>query len=199
MHFAYLSGKTYIEEQRNDSDKMFYAKEFGKIARYIVLDCRKSETRWIKHSILESSLLEILQIIPDTIDWNECHEFAVSNLTKLICQMYANNTSVNELCEKFNLCHNSIITKLKQGSQIGWCSYNPKSVIEQTRQENGKRIIATMSKSVVQIDKDDNVVAEFPSIQEAQRALAISHIWDCIVGRRQSASGYKWRYKYEDR
>lgn len=196
--FSYLSGKTYIEEQYNDSDKLFYAKEYGKIAHYIVLDCRKSEIRWIKRSILESGLLEILQIIPKTIDWDECHEFALSNLTKLICQMYENNISVNELCEEFNLCHNSIITKLKQGSQIGWCSYNPEHIIEQTRQENGKRIIETMSKPVVQIDKSNNIVAEFPSIQEAQRALSISHIWDCIVGRRQSAGGYKWRYKYDN-
>lgn len=196
--FSYLNGKTYIEEQHNDSDKLFYAKEYGKIERYIVLDCRKSETDWIKHSILESSLLEILQIIPDTIDWNECHKFAVSNLTKLICQMYENNTSINELCEEFNLCRNSIITKLKQGSQIGWCSYNPEHATEEARQENGKRVIETMSKPVVQIDKNNNIIAEFPSIQEAQRILSVSHIWDCIVGRRQSAGGYKWRYKYDN-
>ena len=96
------------------------------------------------------------------------------------------------------MCRNSIITKLKQGSQIGWCSYDPECVIEQARQDNGKRIVETMSKPVIQIDKGNNVVAEFPSIQEAQRALSISHIWDCIVGRRRSAGGYKWRYKYDD-
>lgn len=196
--FSYLNGKTYIEEQYNDSDKMFYAKEYGKIVHYIILDCRKSETHWIKHSVLESSLLEILQIIPETIDWDECHKFAISNLTKLICQMYEDNTSVNELCEEFNLCHNSIISKLKQGAQIGWCSYNPKQVIEQARRENGKRIVETMSKPIIQMDKNGNIISEFPSIQGAQRILSISHIWDCIVGRRQSAGGYKWRYKYDN-
>jgi predicted RNA-binding Zn-ribbon protein involved in translation (DUF1610 family) len=196
--FSYLGGKTYIEEQYNDSDKLFYAKEYGKIENYIVLDCRKSEMRWIKHSLLESGLLDILCIIPDTVDWDECHTFAMSNLTKEICQMYENGVGIHALCEEFNLCRNSIITKLKQGSQIGWCSYNPKHVIEQTRQENGKRIVDTMSKPVIQIDKSDKIIAEFPSIQDAQRTLSIYHIWDCIVGKRQSAGGCKWRYKYDN-
>ena len=196
--FSYLGGKTYIEEQYNDNDKMFYAKEYGKITHYIVIDCRKSETDWIKHSVLESGLLEILYIIPETIDWDECNEFAISNLVKLICQMYENNTNINELCQKFKLSRNSIRTKLKQGSKIGWCSYNPQDLIKQAIKDNGKRIIETRSKPILQIDMNNNVIMEFSSIQEAQRILSISHIWDCIVGRRQSAGGYKWRYKYED-
>ena len=196
--FSYVNGKTYIEEQYNDSDKMFYAKEYGKISHYIVLDCRKSDTCWIKHSVLESELLEVLQIIPETIDWNECHEFAISNLVKSICQMYEHDMSIDELCQEFNLSHNSILTKLKQGAQLGWCAYNPQIAIMRARKANGARVIETRSKPILQIDMNDNVIAEFTSIQEAQRALSISHIWDCIAGRRQSAGGYKWRYKYDN-
>ena len=195
--FSYLNGRTYIEEQYNDDEKMFYAKEYGTISNYIVIDCRKSEQKWIKHSVVKSGLLEVLQIIPETVDWDECNKFALSNLTKLICETYECGENINSLCKIFNLSHNSIKTKLKQGSKIGWCSYNPKEAIKKAMQENGKRVVETMSKPVVQMDMQCNIIKEFSSIQEAQRELAISHIWDCIVKRRNSAGGYKWRYRDE--
>ena len=197
--FSYLNGRTYIEEQYNDEDKMFYAKEYGNIPNYIVLDCRKSEINWIKHNVIQSGLLETLQIIPETVDWNKCHKFAINNLTKLICQTYENDKNINSLCKIFNLSRNSIKTKLKQGSKIGWCSYNPEEAVKKAIQENGKRIVETMSKPIIQMDMQCNIIKEFPSIQEAQRELSISHIWDCIVGERNSAGGYKWRYKNEVR
>lgn len=195
--FSYLRGKTYLDEQNNDEDKMFYAKEYGKIENYITIDCRKSELRWIKHSVLESGLLEILQIISDTIDWDECHQFALSNITKNICETYEQNKNINSLCEMFNLSRNSIRDKLKQGSKLGWCTYDPHVVVVDARRKNGDQIIRTMSKEVIQMDMYGNDIGEFPSIQEAQRVLSISHIWDCIVGTRQSAGGYRWRYKNE--
>lgn len=193
--FSYLSGRTFAEEQYNDDDKEFYAKEFGNVSNYIIIDCRKSEINWIKRSVIESGLLEILQIIPDSIDWEECHHFALNNLTKLVCEMYENGEDINVICKATNLSHNSVITKLKNGAKIGWCTYDPNEKRKKVHKENGQRIINTMSKSVVQMDMSYNVIKEFSSIQEAQRQLSISHIWDCIVGRRNSAGGYKWRYK----
>lgn len=52
-----------------------------------------------------------------------------------------------------------------------------------------------MSKPVLQIDTEtDEIIQQFPSLQQAQRELNISHIWDCIQGRRKTAGGYKWQY-----
>ena len=195
--FSYLGGRTCSEEQYNDDLKMSYAKEYGKITNYVVLNCKKSEMKWIKHSVLESGLLETLLIAPETIDWDECDKFASDNLTKLICEAYDNGEDIKSLCKTFNLSHNSIISKLKHGGQFGWCSYNPQDAIKNANKENGKRVIETMSKPVVQLDTENKIIKEFPSIQEAQRELSISHIWDCITGRRNSAGGYKWRYKNE--
>lgn len=195
--FSYLSGKTYIEEQYNDDIKMFYAKEYGEISNYIVIDCRKSETSWIKHSILESELFEILQIIPETVDWDECNKFAIDNLTKTICETYENGENIQSLCQIFNLSYNSVKSKLKQGSEMGWCTYNPNEAMKKAYRENGIRVINTMSKPIIQMDMQYNDIKEFSSIQEAQRILNISHIWDCVTGKRNSAGGFKWRYKDE--
>ena len=196
--FSYLGGKTFIEEQYNDYYKKFIATEYGKISNYIILDCRKSDISWIKHSIIENGLFDILYIIPDTIDWEECDRFAISNIVKLISDEYENGiTNIKDLCKIFHLSRNSIREKLKQGSRLGWCSYDPQNAIKKEREENGKRVVETMSKPVIQMDVNNNDIKEFPSIQQAQRELSISHIWDCIIGKRKTAGGYKWRYKNE--
>lgn len=60
-----------------------------------------------------------------------------------------------------------------------------------------KRIGAKLSKRVLQIDKNTNeVVAEFPSLNEIQRQLGYNyqHICSCCLGKRKTANGYKWRY-----
>lgn len=195
--FSHLSGKTYAEEQLNDFNKQLLAKDFGKISNYIIIDCRKSELAWLRSRTKESGLLEVLQIIPETVDWEECHEFALSNLTRTICEAYEKEgqRDLKALGARFNLSHGSVLLKLKQGSLLGWCSYDPQEAVKQARKENGKRIVETLSKPVLQLDKDNSILAEFISIQEAQRQLNISHIWDCLVGKRQTAGGYRWRYK----
>lgn len=196
--FSYLGGRTFIEEQHNDDYKKFMATEYGNISNYIVLDCRKSDIAWIKHSILESGLLDMLNITQDMIDWKECDRFATSNIVKLISDEYENGvTNIKDLCKIFHLSRNSIREKLKQGSKLGWCSYDPELTKEEAIKKNGQRIINTMSRPVIQMDMNCNDIAEFPSLQEAQRTLSISHIWDCIIGERNSAGGYKWRYKNE--
>lgn len=51
-------------------------------------------------------------------------------------------------------------------------------------------------KPVVQLDKNDNVIAAFPSIIEAERQTGIyhGHICSCCNGKLKSAGGYIWRY-----
>lgn len=55
-------------------------------------------------------------------------------------------------------------------------------------------MVQTMSKKVCQLDLNDNIIKIFNSLQEAQRNLKISHIWDVISGKRKTAGGFKWEY-----
>lgn len=52
------------------------------------------------------------------------------------------------------------------------------------------------NKPVVQLDKNGNVVATFPSSIEAERQTGINrgNICTCCRGRLKSAGGYIWRY-----
>ncbi len=53
------------------------------------------------------------------------------------------------------------------------------------------------SKSVIQLDLDNNIINEFYSINEASRILKCSKgsIQNCCVGRGKTCGGFKWKYK----
>ena len=52
-----------------------------------------------------------------------------------------------------------------------------------------------LKKSVLQIDKDNNVINRFPSMNDAERKTGIRHINEVISGAkyRKTAGGYYWR------
>ena len=60
-----------------------------------------------------------------------------------------------------------------------------------------KRIVEKISKSVLQMDKTNKIIAEFPSIKEAERQLGFrkSHISECCRGKKNTARGFKWAFK----
>ena len=56
------------------------------------------------------------------------------------------------------------------------------------------------SKKVYQLDENENIIKEFPSMAEANRQLGTNHtsIYACINGKQKHAFGYKWKYAEED-
>lgn len=195
--FSHLGGRTSNEEFYNDINKQFLAEEYGKISNYIIIDCSKSNIHHIKYNILKSGLLDILHIFPYSVDWEECDEFTYDNINKLICNAYEEHKNLNLLCKEFNYSLNTIKEKLKRGYELGWCSYDINTIKKSNYENNGLRIKKTMSKPVIQMTMEDKEIKEFPSIQEAQRQLKTYHIGDCVLGKRNSSGGYKWRYKNE--
>ena len=53
------------------------------------------------------------------------------------------------------------------------------------------------SKQVQQLDKQGNILATYPSIQEAERVTRVNHsyICKCCQGKLRTSGGYVWRYK----
>ena len=56
-------------------------------------------------------------------------------------------------------------------------------------------LVSAQAKPVLQLDKDYNIVAKFPSIAEAQRSTGIANISNCCRGTRQTSNGYIWIYE----
>ena len=68
-----------------------------------------------------------------------------------------------------------------------------------TRNERLKQSLTNnikKSKSVIQSDLNNNIVAEYPSIQEVQRktGFSVSSICKCCKGTLKQAYGYTWKY-----
>lgn len=192
--FSGFGGKSYIEEQLNDEYKKELAIKNG-IKNYIVIPNKKSHKEDIEHNIMESMLPIILCFTHDDIDWDKCHSFCLTNITKSICNYYENEEKdLLKIAKHFGYCKNTIRKHLKDGAISGLCSYNPQENRQDANIKNGLRVVNNMSRKVLQKDSFGRIIKEYSSIQSAQRDLKISHIWDVIVGQRKTAGGYIWEY-----
>jgi len=123
--FQYCGGRNLKEEQQNDQ----YKKELAihnNIKYYIEIDCRKSELNWIKDSVMNSELPNLLHFKEDDIDWLECERYALKNIVKEVCDYKKGNefTTVEELANRYKLSVSTIYRYLKIGKNFGWCSHD---------------------------------------------------------------------------
>lgn len=195
--FKKLRSRTLAEEQTNDKYKRNMALLNG-VKHYIELDCRKSNMKYIKNSILNSELSKLFDL--SNIDWKQCAEFANSNRVKEVCE-YWNNKQEEETTKDieniFKLNRNTIITYLKKGSKLGWCKYNSEEEIRKQGRQNGKLIGKT-----VEIFKDGKSLGLFDSCSELDRKseykfgekLRFSMIASVCRGERNTYKGYQFRY-----
>lgn len=128
-------GRTLEEEQSNDKYKMELALSNG-IKHYIVLDCRKSTHKWIKNSIVNSVLMELLDFDEEDMDWKEIERLSNNSLFMEVINYYNQNsdsTNTVKMSEIFNLYNTTIGSYLRRGEELGLCVYNrrpqPKYVV----------------------------------------------------------------------
>lgn len=140
FHYQYntLSQKTSDEEQENDRIKDLLAKNNDVIV--IRIKSIKNEMDYMKEqfesNIILSSLFDM-----SNIDFKKCHAFAMSNLSKEVCDYYNRCQSVNGCIEKFGLARITVLTYLKNGYVLGWCDYTPqKSYIQRSLNRKTKSI-----------------------------------------------------------
>lgn len=178
--FETLKGKTLKEEIENDKIKEKIAKNNG-IKYYIVIDARVSDLEYIKNSVLNSKLNELFNL--SNIDWLKCHEFALSNLVRAVCELWENGIrSTKEISKMTKMSRTTITTYLKQGAQLGWCNYNPKEIIV---------------KKVIQLTLNKEFIKEWDSIRDIEKQLGLNHsnISACCLGKRNHVNRFKWMYK----
>ena len=173
------------------------AYENGYTGRYIVLmyDVSGDGSRFVTQ-ILGSNLQTMFSM--ENVDWSACNQYAIlSNSVKEVCDIY--NSGVVDLTQICRMTHysslNTIREKLKKGALLGWCDYSAAVALQNAHRKSGDHVLATMCNSVVCFDLDGNKLCTYPSLQEAQRRCGISHIWECCVGRRETAGGFRWMYE----
>ena len=132
QHYEDVKGymKKLKDEQNNDLIKKELALKNG-VFNYVVIDCRLSELKWIKESVLNSKLYKMFDF--SNVNWNESHEFALKNLVKEVCEYYEENKDnvlIKDIGEVFRLGRNTTSRYLKFGSTLGWCKYDINKIID---------------------------------------------------------------------
>lgn len=188
--------KTLEEIMRNDNTKMKLALNNG-INNYIVIDCRKSELEWIKNSIIQSELPQLLDFKEEDIDWLKCHEYACCSLVKVVCDMWNKIKKIQTIADELKLDRNTIRRYLKKGSELNWCDYNAKEEAIKNLISNHKN----RQKQIILI----NTREVFNSVVEASKKYNIKYnnIFNFINDRTKSAgihpiTGDKMVWMYYD-
>lgn len=121
--FSFKGGRTYLEEIENDKNKEKLALR-NNISSYIVLDCRKSNIKWIKESVMTSILPNMLNFSENDINWEKCEEFAMNSLMIEVIDYYNNtNKSPSQIAESFEIGYYAVKNYLQRGNQLGLCHY----------------------------------------------------------------------------
>lgn len=125
QHYEYVGrGRSLEEEQENDRTKADLAIK-NNICKYIVLDCRESNIKWIKNSIMNSELPMIYNFTEDDIDWGEADKYATKNIIKQMCEEWENGLVIEDASIKYGRSTSTIQDWLRKGHKFGWCNYDP--------------------------------------------------------------------------
>lgn len=172
------------EEKESDRTKYNLAKE-NEIENYIVIDCRESTIEWIKNSILNSSLMDIVE----GVDFERIGQLASSSLIKDTCDLWnSGNKSLNSISTIMKLSYVTILRYLKRGTEIGWCDYT----VEKNNKNGGK----SRRKAIIQLSLEGEFIKEWNSITEAAKYYntTASNISSCLREITSTACGFKWIY-----
>lgn len=186
-----FAGKSFEEEQENDRLKESMAKENG-ITNYIIIDCSISEPNFIKNNIIESYFSILLDL--NIVDWIKCIEFTSNSLVKTVCELWnscIDNTK--EIGVLLKLSKSTVRKYLKQGTELGWCDYNPKIEVVKNGVINGKKV----TKPVIQLTLGGDYIKTWNSAVDVEKELCIggSHISNVCNGKRKTTGGFKWMFK----
>ena len=126
-YFDKESAKNELYGYCKDTDiiKEKLAKQNG-IKNYIVIDCRKSNLQYIKESIINTNLLQLLNINKNEINWIECDMFTSKSFLITVCE-YKNNhpeLSTTDIGKVFHMARTTIQSYLQKGTTVGICIYD---------------------------------------------------------------------------
>lgn len=122
--YKYGHSKKY--ELSNDQQKRELAIDNNILENnYIVIDARKSNIDWIKNSILQCGLSNILPFTEKDIDWKKCNQMACKSLVKIASDLWNNGTqSTEKIAKILGKTKATVVSYLKVANDIGWCIYD---------------------------------------------------------------------------
>ena len=106
----------------NDKQKESLAKN-NNINNYIVIDCRYSEFNFVKQSILNSQLSDLLNL--QSVDWKQCNIEANSSIMCDVAKLWNEGyESANAIAIALNISQTTAMRYLESAGQCGLCDFN---------------------------------------------------------------------------
>lgn len=169
QHYKDTTWNTYEAEHKNDVAKMNLAKKNVKI--YIIIDARKSELYYIKHSILNSELATLLDLPHQNINWDKIHKNAVSPIINIIADKYNNHSkNISDISNILHLSNPTIVHYLKEASKLNMCDYDSELKINSTLINNHKMNSERGSKPIICLE-DSKLFRNAKILQEMSESL----------------------------
>ena len=123
----YKYGHDVNYEINNDITKRELAIKNGILeSNYIYIDAKKSNSDWIKKSILQCNLSSIFNFEEQDINWTRCNQIACKSLVKTVSELWNNGIkSTAKIADIIGKRKGTVIDYLKRAAEIGLCKYNP--------------------------------------------------------------------------
>lgn len=115
-----LSGQTREESEDIDIQKDTLADEYG--VDVIRIKSDQSEIAYIKKFIYESRLKNLFDL--SNIDWDQCDKYALSSNVIIVCKLFNEHKTMEEIRNITHLSRGTIWKYLKRGTTHKFCNYN---------------------------------------------------------------------------
>lgn len=186
QHYMNCGSWNKNNQCKTDKEKEELALNNG-INKYIIIDCRESQSEYIKKSILSSDLIYLFDF--SNIDWIKSNKYATNSMVKKVCLYYNEHkytVSIKDMASHFKICRDTIRKYLNIGSKLGWCDY------DKTKSNY------TILRPIRIIETND----EFESISSCIKQVEIlygiklnqSCIWFVLTGKREHHKGFHFEY-----
>lgn len=139
QHYKQSFSKIKLKDQiAIDNKKRNNAIKNG-ITYYIEIDARYSDMNYIKTSVLNNKLSEIINL--KNIKWELCNEAGCNSIVKEVCEYWKNHDlTPEEVGNHFKLDRCTVGSYLKKGTINGWCDYDSQASLLQSLKNNAPKI-----------------------------------------------------------
>lgn len=142
---AHFTKRSLYEEQENDKLKEIVAlKNKIKEENYIVIDCRYSDSKYIKNSILNNYKI-INKFNLTNIDWNKCEQDATNSYLVEAVKYYNKGMNFTQIAVTMDIYWRTVSRYIRRANRFGLCKYNE---VRETNNLNYKNIIKLWEQGV---------------------------------------------------
>lgn len=143
-----------------------------------------------------------VEIIADNITRKQAEKIEINLIAELGRRqideggVLVNRSIGGERCTGYT--HTEEYKKKLSEERKGKCTRKERKLSDSAKEKISKKLkgrTPTWYKPITQMDKEGNIIKEWPSINEAKKATGAKSIWEVTTGKAKTSGGFKWKFK----